>query len=445
MSNQQPATSNQLTRFTFLLSAVCCLLSAFVNAGCAVLGPSIPRPRHRFSNVASEAAKEGTRDLVGIIHFHTTYSHDAHGKLEDAIRVANAQGLDYLIVTEHNNLKPLADGYQGWHGSVLVLVGVEISTRSGHYVALNITHEIDRQQLTTQEIIDEVNRQGGFGFIAHPFFKHGRWRDWSVHGFTGLEGYNVAHDTLDENKIRLILWTLFAPREPFYESILDRPYDPLSMWDHLIAERGKIVGIGASDAHEFHAFGLKFAPYEDMFRLSRTHVLIPNNTETTPAAIYDALKAGHAYFSIELTAEAKGFRFVAQDRRRTVGIMGDDVVFTPGLQLLVSLPLSADMTLMKDGSALEHHRGTAWEIPVHEAGVYRLEVSRRHEPWIFSNPIYVRPGRSDENDSAPAPPNRAAAQEAPIEPALPATPVQGMLRPQLPSIPSRSQDAQLRH
>ena len=420
------------------------LAGLLFGAGCAVLGPPIPRPRNLFSGVASEAAKEGAHDLVGVIHIHTTYSHDAHGKLEDAIRVANAQGLDYLIFTEHNNLKSLADGHQGWHGSVLVLIGMEISTRGGHYVALNITHEIDRQNLTTQEIIDAVNQQGGFGFIAHPFFKHGRWRDWSVHGFTGIEGYNVAHDTLDENNLRLILWTLFAPREPFYASILDRPYDPLSTWDHLIAERGKIVGIGASDAHEFHAFGLKFAPYEDMFRLSRTHVLIPDNTETTPAAIYDALKAGHAYFSIELTAEAKGFRFAAQHRRRTLGIMGDEVIFTPGLRLIVSLPMPADMILMRDGSAVEQHQGTAWEIPVHEAGVYRLEISRYHQPWIFSNPIYVRPGRSDENDSASAPPDQPAPQEAPIEPALPATPVQSMLRPQLPSTPSLSRDAQFR-
>jgi hypothetical protein len=329
-------------------------------------------------------------DHVGVIHVHTTYSHDAHGKFEDVVRVANAQGLDFVMISEHNNLRALRDGLQGWHGQVLVIIGMEISTKSGHYVAFNVAEEIDRERLTAQQVINEVTRQGGIGFIAHPYFEKAPWRDWTVTGFTGIEAYNVAHDSLDENKARLAIWTLTAPVGPFFWSIIDRPYDPLSTWDGLIRQHGPVTGIGSVDAHEFHFAGLKFAPYEAMFQLVRTHVLTPPG-DLTPERVYTALTRGHAYLSIELEAEAGGFRWIATRGGKLAAIMGDEIPFTDGLRLAAILPAPAQMALYKDGQEIATKTGQTWEIDVAGPGVYRLEASRHNKPWIFSNPIYVRP------------------------------------------------------
>ena len=198
------------------------LILSLLVAGCTGL-TALGRPAAFPGMAALNVPDDGYDDFVGVIHIHTTYSHDAHGRFEDVVRVANTQRLDYVAITEHNTLQPLRDGKQGWHGMTLVLIGTELSTRGGHYLAFNVTEEIDRLKLTTQEVIDEVNRQGGLGFIAHPYFTKARWNDWSVRGFTGIEAYNVAHDTLDENKLRLALWTLTVPVEPFYQSFIDRP------------------------------------------------------------------------------------------------------------------------------------------------------------------------------------------------------------------------------
>ncbi len=370
--------------------------------GCAVFSTPHPhgeRPRDRrhASSVRTATSPpildDGYEDYVGVIHIHTHYS-DGAGTFEDIARVANAQRLNYLITTDHNTLKPLRDGRQGWYGTTLILVGTELSTRGGHYLALNVTEEIDRHKLTTQQIIDEVNRQGGLGFIAHPYFAKRRWTDWTVTGFTGIEAYNVAHDTLDENRMRLVIWTLTVPAEPFYFSILDRPYDPLSAWDAMCARHGRVVGIGASDAHEVRVLGVKFAPYEAMFQLIRTHVLIPS-TSLEPEGIYDALRQGHAYFAIELTAEAKGFSFMAEDGDTVLGIMGDEVPLAPALSLSAELSTPAQLTLFRDGQPIAASTGQRWRVPVAEAGAYRLEASRHAKPWIFSNPIYVRPQTTD--------------------------------------------------
>jgi len=385
MSRQPSAVSRQPGPVWIALIADSCLLIALV--GCAVL-TRVPRRLLATEAPTPAALEDGYQDAVGVIHIHTRYSHDAHGHFEDAVRIANAQRLDYLIITEHNSLQPLREGKQGWHGAVLVLIGTELSTRGGHYLAFNVSEEIDRHTLTTQQVIDEVNRQGGFGVIAHPYFKKGRWKDWTVTGFTGVEAYNVAHDTLDENRMRLVLWTLTAAAEPFYLSILDRPYDPLAKWDELIRRHGRVVGIGSADAHEFHLAGLKFAPYEIMFQLARTHVLIPPG-DLTDQAIYAALRQGHAYFAIELVAEAKGFQFVAEREGTVVGTMGDEVALEPDLHVTASLPAPAQLVLLRDGVPIASTTAQAWQVPLTQPGVYRLEATRHNEPWIFSNPIYV--------------------------------------------------------
>ena len=373
-------------RLLCLLPAAGCLLSV---AGCSVLAPLQHRPLPASVEDVS-ALDDGYRDYAGVIHVHTTYSHDAHGAFEDVVRVANAQALDYVITTEHNNLRAMRDGKEGWHGAVLVLIGMEISTRDGHYVAMNVTDEIDRAQLTTQQIIDEVNRQGGLGFIAHPYFKHARWRNWAVTGFTGIEAYNVAHDTLDENKLRLALWTIFVPPEPFYFSIIDRPYDPLRKWDELIAERGRIVGIGSTDAHEFHAAGLKFAPYEVMFQMVRTH-LLSTQAPLSKAVVYDALRRGHAYLELSMVGDGKkGFECFAEDGRQVLGIMGDEIPLQPDFHLTIRVPTTAELTLFKDGRVIGSRIDHAWRLPVTEPGAYRVEASLYGKPWLFSNPIYVR-------------------------------------------------------
>jgi len=389
-STQQTAHSRQ---HSALLCAVCLVLCAV--SGCAVLG-TIKQPLAQAVAAGGELLDDGYADVAGALHIHTTYSHDAHGTFEDVVRAANAQQLDYVILTEHNTLQPLREGKQGWHGAVLVLIGTELSTRGGHYLALNVTEEIDRHQLTTQQIIDEVARQGGLGFIAHPYFKKGRWKDWTVRGFTGIEAYNVAHDTLDENKLRLALWTLTAPPEPFYLSIIDRPYDPLRAWDELVARHGKVVGIGATDAHEFHLWGLKFAPYDIMFQMVRTHLLVPS-TPLTPDLVYEALRQGHAYWELALVADAqRGVRFFAHDGQRVLGVMGDEIRLEPNLHLTAILPQPALLTLFKDGQAIATASEKSWDVAVSDPGAYRLEASLNGKPWLFTNPIYVRPAPNDE-------------------------------------------------
>ncbi len=374
--------------------------------GCSVLTPIGHHVPKTHAPKLTEVLEDNYHDFVGVIHIHTIYS-DGAGTYEDVARVANQLKLDYLIVTDHNTLQPLRDGKPGWYGMTLVATGMEISTRSGHFLAMNVRREIDRDQ-PTQAIIDEVNRQGGLGFIAHPFFKKRPWTDWTVHGFTGIEGYNTVHDAFDDNRLRIVLWGLTVPPDQLFLSFVDRPDDPLATWDRLLREHPKVVGIGSSDAHEFRIMGVKIAPYDIMFKLVRTHVLLPEGTAMAEPALYESLRAGHAYFSIDLVADASGFSFFADNGREVFGIMGDDVPRSDNLQVTAVLPAPAQLTLIKDGQQFAEITGRVWHVPIKEPGIYRLEAALHGKPWIFSNPIYVKPAPVDAQPRTPASPQQTA-------------------------------------
>jgi hypothetical protein len=84
--------------------------------------------------------------------------------------------------------------------------------------------------------------------------------------------------------------------------------------------------------------------------------------------------------------------------------MGETVTASPDLVLEVRVPPlgSPVVRVVRDGEVLHEAAGPApLRLSVPDPGVYRVEVDQRLNlfplagtramPWIFSNPIYVRP------------------------------------------------------
>ena len=227
---------------------------------------------------------EPSHEYKGIIHLHTTAS-DGAASHQEVARVAAQAGLDFLIVTDHN---VLSTGVEGWHDDVLLLVGEEIhdTTRvpeANHYLALDIQDHIPAEGAGPQQVIDEVNSQDGFGFIAHPFEHSPQftrepelpWVDWGVSGYAGLEIWNYMSEFKSHlHNLRRARLFIFFPRlaitGPFPET--------LAKWDQLLSSR-KTAAIAGSDAHgNTYSIGpLRRAilPYEHCFKAVRTHILAP--------------------------------------------------------------------------------------------------------------------------------------------------------------------------
>jgi predicted metal-dependent phosphoesterase TrpH len=109
------------------------------------------------------------------LHLHTTrHSPDSQMDALMMLRRARAVGLDGLVITEHDWLwtEPELDLLRELGGGLVVLAGIEVSTRQGHFLAYGVANPFAVPRgIGVAELCREVHRQGGAVVAAHPF----RW------------------------------------------------------------------------------------------------------------------------------------------------------------------------------------------------------------------------------------------------------------------------------
>ena len=345
-------------------------------------------------------------DYTGIVHFHSAHSFDGTTAVSDIITAAGERDIDFLMLTDHSTLE--AKGKEGWHGKVLLIVGQEISPRFNHYIAFGNENTIFVEKESNeppQHYIDEVVKEGGIGFIAHPdhggtkmfHVKHFPWVDREVSGYTGIGIWDFMTDWQSSlDRFPGMLMNYFFPAH-----VLRGPKGTtLKWWDRLNQKR-RVVGIGELDNHctLFKILGLrlKIFPFKKAFTLIRTHILLKEplsgRDQDDVRTILEALRMGRAYVALEYFRLAKGFSFFISDEKNSA-TMGDDYELRDRAILFARTPRHSRIRIIKDGKVFGEEIGRELRCNVSEGGVYRVEAylkSRgRFRPWIFSNPIYVR-------------------------------------------------------
>lgn len=345
-------------------------------------------------------------EYVGALHMHSVYS-DGSGEVEFIVKAASEVGLDFIILTDHNTLRALNDGYEGWTKNTLLLVGCEINDKNNinHYLAFGIK-EAYSTRLSAKQYVKMVNESGGIGFIAHPHEKRTHmkehppypWTDWDVEDFTGIEVWNHMSEWMEnlteQNKYQAFLHPL--------RSIIAPPAETIKVWDELNLKR-RVVGIGGVDAHA-HKYNLlgflevEIFPYKVLFKSIRTHILTNNEIKkgkgekvinTAKKQVYKALGEGRCFFANDYHNESKGFRYFAKASSK-VYQMGESVPVSKNVHLKVYLPVSkAEIKLIHNGKIVNSLEDNEAEFIVNKKGVYRVEVYLNKKAWIFSNHIRV--------------------------------------------------------
>ncbi|NMB81768.1 MAG: PHP domain-containing protein [Ignavibacteria bacterium] len=345
-------------------------------------------------------------ELVGAIHIHSVFS-DGSGEIKEITGYANEVGLDYIILTDHNTLRALHEGYEGWHGNTLLLVGCEINDKENknHLLALNV-NEAYSTRLPAKEYTRLVKETGGLGFLAHPHEKRNSmkehppypWVEWDTDDFTGIEIWNHMsvwmEGLTDQNKYNFFIHPL--------KSISMPPKDTLDKWDELSLKR-RVVGIGGVDAHAHKVnllgfFEVEVFPYKVLFKSIRTHILVDNKLNPSEdkeeflkakSNLYSSLLNGRCFISNYYHGDAKGFRFFAEDGNQ-IYQMGDLIPHTNQIKLRVTLPnVSGTIKFLKNGNVVSSIDGFDAEYTVNEKGAYRVEVYLNNNAWIFSNHIRI--------------------------------------------------------
>ncbi|MFE6666453.1 CehA/McbA family metallohydrolase [Streptomyces sp. NPDC057697] len=132
----------------------------------------------------------------GDCHVHSVHS-DGTLTPDRLASAARAAGLDFLATTEHNT----AGAHSAWTpcagDDLLVILGEEVTTRTGHWLALGIRpgQLVDwRYGLRDERIdrhLDEVHRAGGLCVAAHPHapYASGTFM-YPYEGFDAVEVWN---------------------------------------------------------------------------------------------------------------------------------------------------------------------------------------------------------------------------------------------------------------
>jgi len=192
----------------------------------------------------------------GDTHLHANYTNNLvefGAPLYATIDAAESMGLDWVTITDHSfDLDDEVgkwDNYKNDCNSISnCLVGEEISCRwdavsLSHYLGYNINNLIlgdaDDNILGTtyscEEVVNMVNNQGGFGYVAHPMasdlqlniFYRVKWRNYT-YPFKGLEIWNGDIST---------------------STVQSEVNDGLEKWKELLLSGRKVFIEAGSDAH----------------------------------------------------------------------------------------------------------------------------------------------------------------------------------------------------
>lgn len=348
-------------------------------------------------------------DYAGVIHLHSGYSFDGRAPVAEIVAAASANGVDFLLLTDHATLQARTDGWEGWQGRTLVIVGEEVAPRFNHLLAFRLPRSLitpgdPPECLPPQTYLDRIRSQGGLSFIAHPdhqgcplfHVKHYPWIDWSVTGYTGIGVWDFMTDWQNSltGYLRAALsyaWPALFLRGPSPQT--------LARWDRLSRER-PVVGIGELDNHatvmRIGGLTLSAFPFARVFRLIRTHLLtaspLSGDSQRDIALILDALGRGHAYVSLDSFCNPAGFSLLLREGDRSA-TMGDTLALRGSATITATVPARARIRLVRNGTLHHQTTGTELSLTVTESGIYRIEaylrVYGRWRPWIFSNPVHV--------------------------------------------------------
>jgi hypothetical protein len=399
-------------------------MTAALVAAVAVWALSLP-PRR---TALSDSWSDGT--VRGVLHVHSVAS-DGRGTVDEIAAAAASAGLQFVVLTDHGDATRRPDP-PSYRSGVLIVDGVEISTRGGHYVAVGLPQSPYPLGGTAADVVEDVRRLGGLGIAAHPDSPKSElsWSDWSapidgvelvnpdtswrVHAFSGGLGARwlllkalLAYPARSSEAIATLLTESTALRE---------------RW-RTIASTRSLLAIAGADAHAKVAWrdtepgdnssSLPIPSYESAFKALSVHVR-PERPLTGDDAVSDAdallggLRKGRVYVAIDGWAAPSAFEFTASGA--SIWALPGDIV-SPGSPLTLRVRSNAPggyvTTIWKDSQSLTERTEPEFEVAVGgEPAAYSVEVSRPNAPdqppWITSNPIYVRQSVDSESPAEAA-------------------------------------------
>jgi predicted metal-dependent phosphoesterase TrpH len=193
------------------------------------------------------------------LHLHTSrHSPDSIMAPQLMVRRAREIGLDGVVITEHDWLwtEEELDELRSEARGLVVLAGVEVSTKQGDFLAYGITDPFAVPKgIGVAELCREVHRQGGAVVAAHPYRWNQPFDEVLLTHRPDLDGLELMSNNMDSDLRRRAA---------------------------ALNGRLKLAGLGNSDAHRVETLGCCCTEFGATIRDMRDLVEAIRGRQTAP-------------------------------------------------------------------------------------------------------------------------------------------------------------------
>jgi hypothetical protein len=291
---------------------------------------------------AADPAGSSGQWLAGDLHVHTTYSHDSYGgpgddntgpdeaytlglTVSQQFALAATRGLDFLAITDHNDVRSQSDAGFGAHGVVPVR-GYE-SSLQGHGQMLGAGRVYDDDDVAA--LRDALRADGGVFQINHP--REGGEADWAP-------GHDVVPDAVE-------VWNISRLYQPPLPSASDNDA-ALAFWEGFLDAGEHVAATGGSDSHWASTVAVQGAGSPTTWVFA---------TEPTEAGVLEGIRAGRTSISARPPGQGGARLFLEADADGDgtfESMVGDTVPAGSLLRARVESATGTELRVITEGGAL---------------------------------------------------------------------------------------------
>jgi hypothetical protein len=238
------------------------------------LDPKVSRPEQDIvrtgvpTRPSLAAARPGW--VRGDLHCHTRYS-DGDSWPAEMLHAATEAGLDFLGVTDHNNVAHHAEYGRGGGAWPVVIPGVEVTTYGGHWNAWGTDRWWEFREPTAAAVERAMRAaadSGAFVSVNHPKPFGPPWEYDTVGAADAIEVWNGPWAGLNSRSV--------------------------AFWDELLRRGRRLIAVGGSDTHILRGEDRdpRHAP-----ALGTPTTWVDAGPDADAAAILAGLRAGRTFVS----------------------------------------------------------------------------------------------------------------------------------------------------
>lgn len=335
----------------------------------AVAAAPAPRPVADFSRVLNPNPGWYRGDL----HCHTLHS-DASWTTQELVAEARRQRFDFIALTDHNTVSPLAEMADLGGDGLLTMGGQELTTFWGHAVCLGayewLDWRVDREGVQMAAIATQLYAQDKLYIIAHPY----------AIGDPYCTGCRWLYTSMMPGTARLVeIWN--GPWFGIHPLEHNQNEDGIGIYYRWLNEGLRLVATAGSDAHGPKGY------------LGGVGCNVVYAEELSTKGILRALAQGHLYLSTGPTLHLQ-----AQNGQGTTAMIGDTLAVagdsTHVSTTWADAPAGATVRLIVNGAVQERQPidsgGEArWTLPAYGPRWCTVELRGKDGAMLaVTNPIF---------------------------------------------------------